>query len=84
MVVGELVNDFEKGLECLGVAVRQVGILEDVAEQERDAGILRHFGNAFAIKSKHLMATDRGSHEFSPAVTGKFFGEEFSLAAHFL
>jgi hypothetical protein len=32
MVVGKLVNDLEKRLECFGVAVREVGVLEDVSE----------------------------------------------------
>ena len=33
MVVTELVNDLEKGFKRFGVAVRQIGILEDVAKK---------------------------------------------------
>ena len=49
VVVAELVDDLEEGLERLGIAVRQVGVLEDVAEEERDAGILWHLGDAFGV-----------------------------------
>ena len=33
MVVGELVDDLEEGAQGLGVAVGQVGVVEDVAEE---------------------------------------------------
>jgi len=43
MVVAELVDDLEEGFERLGVAIREVGVFEDVAEERRDAGVFRHF-----------------------------------------
>ncbi len=56
VVVAELVDDLEEGPERLGVAVRQVGVLEDVAKERRDAGVLGHLGDAFAVEAEHLVA----------------------------
>jgi hypothetical protein len=39
VVVGKFLDDLEEGLERLGVAVRQVGVFENVAKQRRDAGV---------------------------------------------
>ena len=61
MVVGELVDDLEEALKRLGVAIGQIGVLEDVAEEQRDAGILRHLGDAFGVKVQHLVATEARS-----------------------
>ena len=44
VIVGELVNNLEEALERLGVAVRQVGVFEDVTEKRRDAGVFGHLG----------------------------------------
>ena len=84
VVVGEFVDDLEERLECLGVAVRQVGVFEDVAEEQRDAGVLGHLGDAFGVEAEHLVAAETGAHELGPAVTGEFPGEELALAAEFL
>jgi nitroreductase len=84
VVVAELVDDFEEGLERLGVAVREVGVFEDVAEERGDAGVLGHLGNAFAIEAEHLVAAERRGHELGPAVAGVVAGEELALAAEFL
>jgi len=70
VVVAELVDDLEEGLERLGIAVRQVGVLEDVAEERRDAGVFGHLGNTLAVEAEHFVATERGRHEPGPAVTG--------------
>ena len=48
-----------KALERLGVAVGQIGVLEDVAEERRDAGVLRHLGDAFGVEAEHLVAAQR-------------------------
>ncbi|KAF0143929.1 MAG: hypothetical protein FD153_404 [Rhodospirillaceae bacterium] len=40
VVVAELVDDLEEAFERLGVAVRQVGVFEDVAKERRDAGVM--------------------------------------------
>ena len=84
MVVAELVDDLEEGLERLGVAVWEVGVLEDVAEERGDAGVFGHLGNAFAVEAEHLVATERWSHELGPTVAGVVPGEELALAAKFL
>ena len=84
VVVAELVDDLEKGLERLGVAVREVGVFEDVAEEERDAGVFGHLGDAFGVEAEHFMAAEAGAHELGPAVAGELFGEELALAAEFL
>ena len=84
VVVAELVDDLEEGLERLGVAVGQVGVFEDVAEQRRNAGVFGHFGNAFAVEAEHFVAAETRGHELGPAVAGVFRGEELPLAAEFL
>ena len=35
MVVAEFVDDFKKAFERFGVAVRQIGVFEDVAKRNR-------------------------------------------------
>ena len=84
VVVVELVNDLEKHLERLRVAVGQIGILEHVAKKGRDAGIFRHLSNAFSVETEHLMSAESGAHEIDPPILGKVAGKEFSLAAEFL
>jgi hypothetical protein len=84
VVVAELVDDLEKGLERFGVAVRQVGVLEDVAEERRDAGVFGHLGDAFAVEAEHFVAAERWGHELGPAVAGVVAGEELALAAELL
>ncbi len=81
MVVLELVNDLEEGAQGLRVAVGQEGVLEDVAEQWRDAGVFGHARDAFGIQVQRLKAAQTGAHEFSPAVTGEVAGKELALAA---
>ena len=81
MVVGELVDHLEEHLERLRVAIRQIGVLEDASEQQRDAGIVRHLGDGFRIQVQRLMPAQAGTHELGPAVFRKLLGEEFPLAA---
>jgi hypothetical protein len=49
VVVAELIDDFEEGAQGLRVAVGQIGILEDVAKERRNAGVLRHLGDGLGI-----------------------------------
>ncbi len=84
MIVAEFVDDLEKGLERLGIAVREIGVLEDVAEQRRDAGVFGHPGNALAVEAEHLVAAEAAIHEPGPAVAGKLAGEELAFAAELL
>ena len=61
VVVLELVDDLEKGAQGLRVTVRQVGVLEDVAEERRDAGVLRHLGDGLGVEVQRLEATQARS-----------------------
>ncbi len=84
VIVAELVDDFEEGLERLRVAVWKVGVLEVSRKSAGDTGwVLGHLGNAFAVKAEHLVAAERGSHQFGPPVAGIVSGEELALAAEF-
>ncbi len=83
VVVGEFVDRFEEGFEGFGVAVGEVGIFEDAAEEEREVGVLGHFEHAIGVKGDAFFAGDGGGHEFGPAVGGEFLGEEFTFSADF-
>ena len=78
VVVGETVDFLQEALERLRVAVRQVGILEDVAKQFGHAGVLAHALNGFAVERQHLEAAQTGRHELRPAKTGKGAGKKLS------
>ena len=84
VVVGELVDDLEEGAQGLRVAVRQIGVLEDVAEQRRDARILRHPRDRLGVEIEHLVAAQAGAQQLGPAETGELAGEECPLAAELL
>ena len=84
VVVGEFVDDFEKCLERFGVAIREVGVLKDVPEQRRDAGVLRHFGDALGVERKGLMPAESRPQELGPTVAGEVAGEKRPRAAEFL
>ena len=84
VIVAEFVDDLEEGAEGRGVAVREIGVLEDVPEKGRDAGVFGHFGDAFAVEAEHLVSAETAIHELGPAVAGELAGEELALAAQFL
>ena len=84
VVVAELVDDLEEHLERLRVAVGQIGVLEDVAEQERDAGVLRHLGDGLGVEVQGLVAAQPGAHQPGPAIAGELAGKELALAAELL
>ena len=79
VVVAELVDDLEEGVQRLGVAIRQVGVLEDAAEQLRQFLILRHLGDALGVAEQ--LVIPRLLHELRPAIRGKLAGEELPLPA---
>jgi hypothetical protein len=51
VVVGEFVDFLEEAAQRFRVAVGQVGVLEDVAEQGRDAGVFGHLADGFAVQA---------------------------------
>ena len=81
MVVGKLVNHLEKAAQGLGVAVGQIGVLENITEQRRDTGVLRHSGNGLGVKIENLVSAQAGVHQFGPAVTGEVIGEKAARTA---
>ena len=81
VVVGKLVNHLEKAAQGLGVAVGQIGVLENITEQRRDTGVLRHSGNGLGVKIENLVSAQAGVHQFGPAVTGEVIGEKAARAA---
>ena len=84
MVVGEAVDFLEEGAQGFRVAVGQVGVLEDVAEQRRDAGVLVHPADGFGVQRQHVEAAQGRRHQPGPAVLAVVAGEEAALAAQFL
>ncbi len=54
----ELVDDLEEGAQRFRVAIGQIGVLEDVAEEQRDAGVLRHLGDGFGVEVERLVAAE--------------------------
>src|SRR5216683_8064187 len=68
VVIRELVDDLEEGAQGLRVAIRQVGILEDVAEERRDARVLRHLGDGLGVEVQGLEAAEARAHQLGPAV----------------
>ena len=84
VIVGELVDDLEKGAQGLRVAIRQVGIVEDVAKQGGNAGVLRHLGDGLGVEIQGLMAAKAGAHQLGPSVAGELAGEEAALSAKLL
>ena len=84
VVVLELVDDLEECPQGLRVAVGKEGVFEDIAEERRDAGILRHLGDCLGVEVEHLVTTEAGTHKFSPAVAGVVAGKEITVAAELL
>ena len=82
VVVTELVDDLEESAQRLRVAIRQIGVFENVAKQRRDARVLRHLVDAFGIQRKRFMAAQARMHQMLPAVTRELAGEEFTISAH--
>ena len=58
VVVLELVDDLEERPQRFRVAIGQVGVLEDVAEEQRDAGVFRHLGDGFGVEVERLVAAE--------------------------
>ncbi len=57
VVVLELVDDLQERAQGLRVAIRQEGVLEDLAEERRDAGVLRHLGDGLGVEVQGFVAT---------------------------
>ena len=81
VIIGELVDDLEECAQGFRIAVRQVGVVEDVPEQRRDAGVLGHLGDSVGVKVQNVVAAKTPTHQARPAVTGEIAGKEPPLAA---
>ena len=73
-----------KARKGLRIAIRQVGVVEDVAKQRGNAGVLRHLGDSLCVEIQGLMAAETGAHQLGPSVAGELAGEEAPLPAKFL
>ncbi len=80
VVVGELVDDLQEAAQRLRVVVGQVGVPEDVPEERRDTGILRHPADGFAIKSEDFVTSQPGADQPGPPETGEVPGKELTIA----
>src|SRR5215217_1117015 len=84
VVVGELVDDLEEGTKRLRVTIGQVGVLEDLAEEQWNTGILRHLGNGLSVEVQGLVPAQPRAHQLGPSVASEFASEELSRSAEFL
>ena len=81
VVVGEGVNLAQEGAQGLRVAVGQIDVAEDVAEELGQVLVLDHLGEGFGIGIEHVLSGDAGGHKFRPAISVIFLGEETAFAA---
>ena len=81
VVVGEAVDFLEEGAQRFRVAVGQVGVLEDVAEERGDAGVFVHPADGVGVEVELVLAGEFGRFQPRPAVAGEVAGEEAALAA---
>ena len=84
VVVFELVDDLQKRAQGLRVAVGQVGVIEDAAEQRRDAGVLRDPVERLGVEVQRVVSAQPRVHQPRPAVAVELAHEEAALAAEFL
>ncbi|MNS36670.1 hypothetical protein D3C72_688640 [compost metagenome] len=84
MVVSETVDLPKEAAEGLGVAIRQVGVAEDAAEQLGQVRVLDHLGQSLGIHIQHFLAADPGCDELGPAIAFELAGEELTVEAELL
>ena len=84
VIVRKLVDDLEKGAQSLWVAVGQIGVVEDVAEQRRNARIFRHPGDRLSVQIQGLVAAQASAHQLRPAIAGKVAGKKRALPTQLL
>ena len=84
MVIVELVNDTQKRAQSFRVAVRQIGVAENGAEQRRHFRVFRHPRNRLGVKVQHLVPAQPGAYQPGPAVPGKLAGKETAPPAQLL
>ena len=84
VVVFEFVDDLQERAQGLGIAVGQVGVVEDAAEQRRDAGVLRNPVERLGIEIQRRVSAQPRVHQSWPAVTVELVHEEAALAAQIL
>ena len=83
MVVGEFIDDFERGAKGFGITIRQICVLENFAEERRDARVFRHPRDGLSVEVQGFMTAQAGAHEPCPAVTGELPCEKRARAAKF-
>ena len=84
VVVFEFLDHLEEGAQGLGVAVGQVGVVEDCAEQRRDPGVLRNPVESLSVEVQRGVSAKPGVHQPRPAVAVELAHEEAALAAELL
>ena len=84
VIIRELVDDREEGAQGLRVAVGKIGIVEDAAEQQRNARVFRHPRNGLGVQVQGLVAAQADLHQLGPPIAGEFTGKERALPAQLL
>ena len=84
VVVLEPVDDAQELAQRGGVAVGQGGVVEDVAEEGRQAVVAAHAPDGLLVAVERLVAAEAGMEQHGPAVAREFAREEGALAAQLL
>ena len=84
MVVFELVDDLQELAQRLGVAVRQIGVVEDAAKERRDARVLRNPVEGFGVEAEGLESAQAGAQQLRPGESLEVVHKEAAPAAEFL
>ena len=70
-----------KARRVSGSRYGQEGVVEDVAEERRNAGVLGHSADGLCVEVQHLVSAEAGTHQPSPSVASELPGEEGALSA---
>ncbi len=82
MIIGEFIDRLEEELERLGVAVREEGVLENIAEKLGQVRVLAHACDGLAVQCQHFDAAQARVKDIPPAILLELAFEEAGLAAH--
>ena len=84
VVVFELVDDLQEFAQGLGVPVGKVGVVENVAKERRDAGVLWDPGEGFRVEVEGLESAEARAHQLRPGVASELSNEIAALPAELL